>query len=334
MAIGKANASATGNGGFDLMVGVGSFRVLGVNPTKEELEKFYGREMQNDPVYLSDKTDAEGKPYKQIRLSFMIQADPVDETVKKTAKNPERYANWALIEPFKTTINFFVDSRYFYTNDKNKVQVIDKYGRTAWVTVKQAENKQVPVYANGPAKIDKDYHPCRMGEEEIVQFIINYLNITPIESYNRNTGQWVEAAHKDDCEIDYHIDKWLKGDISELTDMCQLIPTNQLKVAIGVRTDNEGRQFNTAYTRVTLRNGSQSYKTIKDKTEGSKAAGGLSDTVFTDDPAGVIPNIHIYKDTVKETDLSKPIADDPFASTSDDLPFGDSSNDDPFAGVA
>lgn len=330
MAIGKANVSATGNGGFDLYLGVGSFRVLGVNPTKEQLSEFYGRDMQNDPVYLSDKTDAEGKPYKQIRLSFMIVADPAD----KNAKGYERNANKALTEPFKTTINFFVDSRYFYNKDKSKVQVIDKYGRTAWVTVEQAKNHQVPVYSNGPARIDKDYHPCRMGEEEIVQFIINYLNITPIESYNKNTGQWMETAHKEDCEIDYHIDKWLKGDISELTEMCQLIPTNQLKIAIGVRTDNEGKQFNTAYTRVTLRNGSQSYKPIKDQIEGSKAAGGLSDTVFTDDPAGVIPNIHVYKDTVKETDLTRPVEDDPFASGTEGLPFEEGSDDDPFAGVA
>ena len=98
--------------------------------------------------------------------------------------------------------------------------------------------------------------------------------------------------------------------------------------------NNEGKQFNTAYTRVTLRNGSQSYKPIKDQIEGSKAAGGLSDTVFTDDPAGVIPNIHVYKDTVKETDLTKPVEDDPFASGTEGLPFEEGSDDDPFAGVA
>ena len=54
----KANASSNGGGEFKQYIGVGSFRVLGVNPTKEELSKFYGRDMQNDPVYLNDKQDA------------------------------------------------------------------------------------------------------------------------------------------------------------------------------------------------------------------------------------------------------------------------------------
>lgn len=320
MAIGKANASATGNGGFDLMVGVGSFRVLGVNPTKEELEKFYGREIQREPEYITQKEDANGNKYTQARISFMIQADPDDK------------ANAALKEPFKTTINFFIDSRYLYNKDQTKVKVGDKYNRTAWVTVEQAKNKQIPVYSNGPARIDKDYKPYHTDEEQLLSFIINYLNITPIESYNTNTGQWVEAKHPEDCEIAYTFSDWLKGNVAELKEMCQLIPTNQLKICMGVRTDAEGRQIQTAYTRVTLRNGSRSYKRIEDEINGSKAAGALSDTVFSDSEH--ITDIHLYKENVKESDLSKPIADDPFASTADDLPFAASDNDDPFAGVA
>lgn len=328
MAIGKAKASAEAGSGFKMYIGVGSFRVLGVNPTKEELSKFYGREMQNDPTYVSQKTDKDGKPYTQTRISFMIQADPSDG---KSAKD----ANAALKEPLKTTINFFVDSRYRYNSDQSKVQVIDKYGRTAWVTIEQAKNKQIPVYSNGPAKLDKDYHPCHTGEEELVKFIINYLNITPIESYNKNTGTWVPAPHPEDCELDYHFADYLKGNVSELKEMCTLIPTNKLKILLGVRTDDEGKQFNTAYTRTTLRNGSQSYNVLKDEIENSKNAGGLKDTVFTDDPAGLITNIHEYKENVKETNLDKPATDDPFASDADDLPFSDSpSNDDPFADVA
>ena len=53
----KANASSTG-GDFKKFVGVASFRVLGVNPTKEELEKFFGRTMEKEPEYLKDKQDA------------------------------------------------------------------------------------------------------------------------------------------------------------------------------------------------------------------------------------------------------------------------------------
>ena len=330
----KANASSQGAGEIKRFIGVGSFRVLGVNPTKSELEKFYGREVQSDPEYLKDKQDAEGKAYKQLRVSYMIQADLKYEDDKPIKENA------ALKEPYKTTVNFFIDSRYNFNKDKSKVQVIDKYGRTAWVTIEQAKNHQIPVYSNGPAKLDKEYRPAYRGEDELLSFITNWLNITPIDSYNKNTGEWMTNAHPEDCEAGlYKIPNYFKGDISELKEHCAMMPYNRVKLCVGVRTDNEGKQYSTVYTRETLRNGSNSYTRIKDSIQGN--AQYLSDTVFTDDPAGIITNIHEYKENVKESDLSKPAAaEDPFAAAAalpeDDLPFGEptNNNDDPFADVA
>lgn len=323
----KAKASTNGGGDFKQYIGVGSFRVLGVNPTKAELEKFYGREVSNDPVYAVDKTDEDGKAYKRLRVSFMIQADLEDEEGKIIETNK------ALPEPLKTTINFFIDSRYFYNKDKTKVQVIDVYGRTAWCTVEQCKNHQVPVYANGPAKLDKNYRPALIGEEQLTNFIRNYLNVTPIDTYNRNTGEWMTNPNPDDCEGRLEeIQNYFKGNISELQGYCKLMPTNRVKILLGVRTDSEGKQYGTAYTRVTLRNGSKSYTRFKDDIDGRKNAGGMQNEVYSDDHADLIQDIHVYKAEVKETDLSQPV-DDPFAAASalpeDDLPFGD--NTDPFA---
>ena len=325
----KANASATGGGEFKRFIGVGSFKVLGVNPTKEELSAFLGREVQNDPVYLTDKTDDDGKAYKSLRLSFMIEADPLYEDGK------ENKTNAALAEPYKTTVNFFIESRYNYNKDKTKIQVRDKYARTAWVTVEQAKNHQIPVYSNGPARIDKNYQPLLRGEEALLQFIVNYLNVTPIESYNSNTAQWVTNAHPEDCEATLdEIQSYFKGNIKELKEICKMMPNNRVKILIGIRTDNEGKQYENAYTETTLRNGTRSYTFLKDRIDGRKSQGGLQNVVFSDDPAGIITDIHEYNANVKETDLSKP-ADNPFESNADDLPFGPSSNeDDPFASVA
>ena len=333
----KANASSNGGGEFKQYIGVGSFRVLGVNPTKEGLSKFYGRDMQNDPVYLNDKQDANdnNKAYKQLRVSFMIQADSPDTIDDKNTA--AKKANAALKEPVKTLITFFVDSRYFYNRDKTKVQVIDKYGRTAWVTIDQCKNHQIPVYSNGPARLDKDYRPAFRGEEELTKFILNYLNVTPIDTYNRNTGEWITNPNPEDCEGRLeNIKDYFTGNIKELQDYCKLMPTNRVKVLLGVRTDNEGKQYGTAYTRVTLRNGSNSYTILKDDIENRKNAGALQNETYSDDAVGVIQNIHEYAANVKETDLSKPAAasDDPFAAAPDDLPFGPAGNDDPFADVA
>ena len=335
----KANASSQGAVDFKKYVGVGSFRVLGVNPNKAELEEFYGRTQDNEPEYLKDKVDENdgNKPYKQLRISFLIQADDpahVGKENKETART-----NAALTEPLKTTVNFFLDSRYFYNKDKTKVQVIDKYGRTAWVTIEQCKNHQIPVYANGPAKIDAGYRPAFRGEEELTQFIDNYLNITPIETYNSNTGQWMTNPHPEDCEgwLE-NIKDYFTGNVSQLKEYCGYMPSNCLKLLVGVRTDDQGRQFSTVFTRLTLRNGSKSYTRFKDAIEGSQSSN-VRDTVWTNDPIGVIKEIEEYKEDVKETNLNAaPASQDPFAAAAtpeagSDLPFDGPVDGDPFAGM-
>lgn len=330
----KANASAQG-ASFKNYVGVGSFRVINVNPTKAEMEEFFGRSFDKEPEYLKDMVDSmdNNKPYKQLRVTYLIQADiPEDINPKNTIS---RETNAALTEPLKTSVSFFIDSRYFYNKDKSKVQVIDKYGRTAWVTIDQCNNHQIPVYANGPAKLDADYRPTYRGEEELLKFVTDYLNITPIETYNSNTGQWMTNPHPEDCEQGlYEIKNYFTGDISELKKHCGYMPDNRLKLLVGVRTDDQGRQFSTVYTRLTLRNGAKSYTRLKDSLEGN--AQYLNGAVFSDASDGSITNIHEYKENVKETNLNAPAAsDDPFAKAAalpeDDLPFGSPNDEDPFA---
>lgn len=333
----KANASSQGAGEFKRFVGVGSFRVLGVNPSKEELENFYGNSRETEPVYLSDAVDDRdgNKPYKRLRVTFMIQADDpsnVSAENKETART-----NAALKEPLKTTVSFFLDSRYFYNKDKTKVQVIDKYGRTAWVTIEQCKNHQIPVYSNGPAKIDKDYRPAFRGEEELTEFIDNYLNITPIETFNRNAGQWITNSHPEDCEGWLEdIKTYFTGNVSQLKEYCGYMPSNCIKLLLGVRTDDQGKLFNTVFTRLTLRNGSNSYTRFKDAIDSLQNA---QNTVWSNDPIGVIKNIEEYKDSVQETNLNNVATTDsvdPFAQAAaipeagSDLPFG---NDDPFANM-
>lgn len=328
----KANASSQG-GEFKRFVGVGSFRVLGVNPTKEEMEKFFGREVQKEPEYLKDKVDENdgNKAYKQLRVSFLVLADKEYEDGKPIKENA------ALPEELKLTANFFIDSRYNYNRDKTKVQVIDKYGRTAWVTIDQCKNHQIPVYSNGPARLDADYRPAFRGEEELTQFILNYLNVTPIDTYNNNTGQWVTNPHPEDCEGQLaKIKNYFTGDVSELKEFCTYMPSNHVKLLVGVQTDDQGRQFMSVYTRTSLRNGARSYTRLKDEIDGSQSST-IKNTVFSNDPIGVIKEIEEYKENVKETNLNAPAVDDPFAQAAalpeagSDLPFGDPTDEDPFA---
>lgn len=331
----KANASSQGGSGdFKRFIGVGSFRVMGVNPTKEEMEKFFGREIGKEPEYLKDKVDERdnNKPYKQLRVTFLLQADLKYEDGKVIESNK------ALKEPLKTSVSFFIDSRYLFNSDKTKVQVIDKYGRTAWVTIEQAKNHQIPVYKNGPAKLDADYRPAYRGEDELTQFIINYLNVAQIDIYNRNTGVWSINPNPEDCEANlYKIQNYFKGDISELKEYSTMMPCNRVKLCMGVQTDSEGHQFNVVYSGLSLRNGSKSYTIFKDKFEGSQSST-VRSTVFSDDHAGIISDLHEYKEDVQETNFSEEESD-PFkqamALPEDELPFPDSAptSENPFEGM-
>lgn len=304
MAIGKVKASSEG-GNIKRFVGVGSFRVIGVNLNKEKLSDFYGRTVEKDQVYVTDKVDESdgNKAYKQARISFAVVADKLNEEGKEIKTNA------GLAEDFKTTVNFFIDSRYTYNKDKTKVKVLDKYNRSAWVTVEQAKNHQIPVYSNGPANIDKDYRPCLRGEEELTDFIINYLNIAPVMFMANNEWKTVDNPEDSECALE-HIKDYFKGDFSELTEICNLIPTNRIKLVVGVKTAENGNQYESIFTTKTLRNGTSNYNRITTIVRDRQTAG-VDASVFYD-AAKVITDIHEYvQEEVKETKF-----DDPFASPS------------------
>lgn len=287
--IGKVNQS-TESGNIKRFIGVGSVKVKGVNMTKDEMSSFYSTTIENDPVYVTEKQDNEGNSYKQARISFFVEADK------------EKYPDIDM----KTTVNFFVDSRYQYNKDKTKIKVIDKYGRTAWPTVEQAKNHQIPVYANGPANLDADYRPCYRGEDRLTDFIINYLNITPVMEYVNSS--WVMSQHPEDseCRLD-NIQEYFKGNFKEISDICKLLPENKVKVLFGVRTV-DGNMYQTAFTSTTMRNGSSKFTRISDDLENSKAAGAFSDTTF--ELCDLKEFVQNNTADVKESDLDTPASAD------------------------
>ena len=172
MAFGKTQVSKEATE-IKRYTGVGSVFVVGVNPNKAELEKLYDRELDKDPEYITEKDGVTS-----ARIDFIIKTDP-------TAK-----CNNGI--ELLTKFSMFIRNEYRFNKDKTKVQVIDKYGRTAWVTKEQAKNHEIPVYNNGkPANIDKDYRPAYVGEEDITNFLKVFLGIPNPEKWvkNEETGR-------------------------------------------------------------------------------------------------------------------------------------------------
>lgn len=279
--------------------GVAPCFVVGVNPNKEELEKIYDTTLDAVPEYRGS-VDVDGKKVETVRIDFIVKTDSAKSNgIEMTTK-----------------VALFLRKEYRFNKDKTKVQVIDKYGRTAWVTIEQAKAKEIPVYANGPANLDADYRPCFVGEEELTNFIKAYLNIPNVMKYVDK--KWVMVDNPEDCvaRLD-NIEKYFSGDYSELREVINLQPNNKVKLLFGVKTNDEGKQYQAVFTQMFMKNGVNDYSRLAKELEDRKAAGAYPTTEF------FIGDLKEY--TTESTDFSASTVDiNPFATNAmeDENPFG------------
>lgn len=288
MAFGKVTESTEGAGEIKRYIGVGSSYILGINPSKEELEKIYDRTIENDPTYTGTQ-ESNGVQVPYIRLDFITSVDPdVNGGIQ-----------------LKSKLVFFLRKEARYNRDRTKVQVIDKYGRTCWVDVNDAKNHVIPQYSNGPANIDKDYRPAYVGEEDLTNFLKAYLCIDNVMDYKNGTWVMKENPSDYECRLE-HIADYFSGNISELKSAIALMPKNKVKLLYGVRTNDEGKQYQSIYTQMILRNGSSNYDRLAKDVAERKEAGAYPTTEFE------VCELKEY--TVAASNLSAAPSEDPFAS--------------------
>ena len=293
MAIAKGKESTEGD--FKRYIGVAPCFIKGLNPTKAQLEEIYGNPQDKEPEYVGEVEVTEGESkvkYPNVRLSFLALPDPEKVGVE--------------LKPISVAL--FLQKRFKYNKDKTKVQVIDKYGRTAWVTIEECKNHEIPMYSNGPANLDKDYRPAYVGEEELTNFLIAYLNIPSVMRYNQGEKKWymVEHPEESECRLD-HIEDYFKGNFSELREALSLQPTNKVKILFGIRTDNEGRQYQAAFTQMFLKNNITDYSKLDANVQERKNNGAYATTEFE--------TVDFHEYSVKSTTITDNTADDPFASS-------------------
>lgn len=283
MAFGKTQVSKEATE-IKRYTGVGSVFVVGVNPSKAELEKLYDRELDKDPEYLTEKDGVTS-----ARIDFIVKTD----TAAKCNNDIE----------LLTKVSMFIRNEYRFNKDKTKVQVIDKYGRTAWVTKEQAKNHEIPVYSNSkPANIDKDYRPAYVGEEDITNFLKLFLGIPNVEKWVKNeaTGRrevvgLVDNPQDCECRLE-NIEDYFKGKFNEIRDAINLMPNNKIKVLFGVRTTDEGKQYQDVYTRKFLSNTVSVYDKLAEDVQNNKDNGAYPNTEF------VVADLHEY--TVQATNFN------------------------------
>ena len=260
-------------GVFKFYKGVAAFNIVAVNPTKKELEELQGRSIENEPEYKGKTDDG----VDTMRVVFYAKT------------NPEAKVNNGI--ELLLPISFMLTKSTRVGQTSGKIQVIDKYGRTAWATKEELNSKTIPQYANGPANIDKDYRAIYQGEEQLVNFLIQWLNIPNPADYK--DGKWVMKANPEDSEVSLNMDALFKGDVTELKDLIKLAPNFLVKAAVGIKTTDEGKQYQAVFTRMFVKNAVTNYSKLDAAITEFQSNGGAANVEYSVEP--------LHENTVEAT---------------------------------
>ena len=286
----------------DKYIGLSAVKILAINPTKEELEAIYGHPMDKEPNY-SGVMEADGQQYKWMKVEFIVQS--MD------------------IPTFKDKVSFFLSSKKVTNGDKTKGRIMDKYGRTAWATREEIQNKQIPQYSNGPARIDSNYRVLYSGEYDLTNFIRKYLAIDNVDVYNGSSWEMRENPENYEVQLD-SIEKILNGDLTEIKEAINFQPNNFVKVVWGVKQVN-GFTYQTCFTGEFAVGFSKKTTQLDKVLNDLRERGYLKDEEYSTEP--------LKKYEVEATDLNSIITasnpfeqqikeeNNPFAPQEDALPF-------------
>ena len=278
-------------------IGVGSVSVLAVNPTKAQIKELMNYEPQEEPVYTGVQ-EIDGKKVNYARVDFIVKVDN------------EKYGI-----DYVGRMTYFIRNQYRKGSNSGKYMVLDNYNNSAWATEDTIKSKGQVMYSNGPAKLIGEYRPAYVGEYELTNFIRQYLVIGSAgetNGFDYINGSWVEKSGDDlkDCECSFtasEIQKMFNGDFTAIRDAIALQPTNKVKVLFGIRTTDDGKEYQDIYTNYVLRNNASSVTKLQEKVEEAKNNGGLSNRIYE------FCDLKEYK--VAATNFSDaPAADNPFES--------------------
>jgi hypothetical protein len=259
MAFGKINETRDNNVAFKKYVGVAPVKVIAINPTLKELQDL-GLKFTEEVQYVSKTDDG----FDQIRIDFWVKtlADKCD----------------GIDTMFK--IPFILKKKTVVGSNSGKYRIMDIYGQTAWGTKDEIQNKQIPQYATGPAKIDAKYHVLCDGEEELTMFVRAYLGIPNVIKFaNGLPCGMIDNPADAEGTLDY-IKDYFTGNISELKDIFKLAPNNWVKCLVGVKTTDDNKQYQTVFTKGFMSGGASNYKHLSKLLQENLAVGRYANVYF------------------------------------------------------
>jgi hypothetical protein len=220
-----AGKEVTEGGAIKMYSGAENFSVVGLNPTKFELEQIYGREINFDPEYIGDTEVSDGdgeRKCPQIRLDFFLSNE--DGSVK-------------------TKLQFYVANTH-HKSQTGKYKVINSFGKDTWLDEDSIKSKTMPDnmswYRSDGVKVAK------RGEAELISFMVNLLNLP----YNLDKVEDISEAYASIPK-----EEWVKifdGDTSYLKNIIDST-NNKIGILLGVKTKGDGKLVQTTFNRHTMR---------------------------------------------------------------------------------
>ena len=227
------------NNNFKRYVGTTRGSVVAVNPTRQELAELTGRNAEDlkEPVYTRE-IEIEGKKYQIGKVVFYMTIDTPDGPITTHADFEVRKQCWK--------------------SKSEKLYVIDEFGRTTWVTMDEFKKKEIPTFAKNGMKADisANYRECYRGEDGLVNFLKQWLNIIPTRRYDKETSKWVptkafiETPEKCQCSLDVKdLEKIYAGKAAELfKSFVGEFITNKVFVCAALDVTSDGKMYQKIFT--------------------------------------------------------------------------------------
>jgi len=243
----EINEQEQNKSGF-LYQGVGEFRVIAFNPSKEDWEKLLHYERRND--YTGQTTT--GTDY--FTATFIM------ETVKTDINGGIKYR-------FPFDIRLY---KKFQTNaDDTMVRVIDNYGQCVFVDKAMYTKQEVPEGST----VTPPYRSCYQGQQTLVDFLRTLYNLPDPIKWDKEKGKFIKKddVSKSFCALE-KVKQYFEGDFKELEEIVMPVITKArtIRLLLGIKTSKNGKLFTQVYDRLFLKGYVQDFEYLKKHYEKNK----------------------------------------------------------------
>ncbi len=259
MGFGSSNEIVEG-GNRKFYTGVENFKVVAVNPTKEELEALYGREINYEPEYINTQTVSDGdgeREAPQVRIDFFLDNEDAET-------------------PITTKVSFYVIDTH-HKSSTGKYKVINAFGKDTWFLKEDIQSKTAPSnmqwYSTTGLKVAK------RGEVELVSFLADLLNLP---------WDLSKLADESDAYAEIEKEHWeqiFKGNFTYLKEVIGST-NNKVGLALGVKVADDQSMRQVIFNRSSLRqytkssNKANKYQYLDRDIQEAKANGAYGTTNF------------------------------------------------------